>query len=748
MPPARTSSTKLGAKWQLEAALLSRPVDLTALVTLSQTAPNEFFNDDTVGRMVKLLLNATDDTRSDKDTRLDVLTVLSNLAAQPERRQREHIKMALEGINEWFDDYMTREEARRDSDHDDVEPELHKLMLLLLARLYDYKLKTEDLLELVRDDKVLGLETVVGLLEDGETYTTELHRKQTPAEGRMGQWEHKLVCHRHEKPLILQLCRILKGFTLPQSYFQEAGNLGQGKVLTEHSVAEFTEEMNLLMDITMKSKLVEKLALACHECLFTQGEGSENKLEDSDHQSIACVHSFVQNLYFYASHRCNDYRQHLLTDTLLIPRLILPYLDRSVLRASELSARAEAYHKALALGFDDSGDDRAASRREAAARRDAGGVLECPALVQGISASLRTLVVASFRAPPTRFMLELLRRLNPTESLLRAATFVARHDYIFALLCLLNINMGALDLSGGQGTESDSKGGDDALDAAASRAAVERQRSTAAMTLLHSLAEVFGQMTPQAQSKVFNTVVGSGALPVSRDTPSFAAVMNVLAGGSTTAQKAYVQGDYATATNDDEEAPLARTRADAKSEAKERTARGDDGAEREACNGMSERLDAKSESKDEDDDRYRLLGALPTLGARGDVSPGKAPIKVNLELPNDQKKGFATLGKAQPTRQAAPDCPAEFSCAINGHLLKEPVRSPHGHVFERSTIELWIATRGSVCPITGQALELADLKEDTDVRSRLMCWQINRMKETMQTSVSAMHGDEDDLYDF
>ena len=38
-----------------------------------------------------------------------------------------------------------------------------------------------------------------------------------------------------------------------------------------------------------------------------------------------------------------------------------------------------------------------------------------------------------------------MQRLNPTGSLLRARSFVARHDYIFTLLCLLNVNMGALN---------------------------------------------------------------------------------------------------------------------------------------------------------------------------------------------------------------------------------------------------------------------------------------------------------------
>lgn len=51
-----------------------------------------------------------------------------------------------------------------------------------------------------------------------------------------------------------------------------------------------------------------------------------------------------------------------------------------------------------------------------------------------------------------------MQRLNPTGSLLRARPFVARHDYIFTLLCLLNVNMGALNTSallGGSETAAD-----------------------------------------------------------------------------------------------------------------------------------------------------------------------------------------------------------------------------------------------------------------------------------------------------
>lgn len=51
--------------------------------------------------------------------------------------------------------------------------------------------------------------------------------------------------------------------------------------------------------------------------------------------------------------------------------------------------------------------------------------------------------------------------------------------------------------------------------------------------------------------------------------------------------------------------------------------------------------------------------------------------------------------------------------------MKEPVRSKKsGLVFERATIEVWLATRGSVCPITHEPLYREDLEVDEDLRSR------------------------------
>lgn len=612
----------------------------------------------------------------------------------------EQTRMALNGVNEWFDDYMAREESRAADTERNVEPEIHKLMLLLLSRLYDYKLKTEDLFDLVRMDKILGLETVVGLLEDGETYTTELHQKQAPSTGRMGQWEHKLVCHRHEKPLVLQLCRLLRGFTLPASYF---GVDSIRTELTEHDVNEFTTEMNLLLDITLKTQLVEKLSVACHECLFATPEWAQNDgdsetaaFDDVDHRSISCVHSFVQNLYFYATHRIDDFRQHLLADTLLIPRLILPYLDRSVHHALELNARAVAYNESLDIATDEGetpDSDEAYGRRrrrEALARGGGCGVLENPPLVQGISASLRTLIIASFRAPPTRFMHELLRRLNPTESLLYASAFVSCHEYIFALLCLLNVNMGALDLSATDILEEDGgqcKGAPDTDDFTTSAEPIERHPARAAHALLHALARVHRQMSGEAQSRVLQTVTYSGSLPVSRDTPSFAAIMSVLLGGSSSRQLEYASGlteeNSGRFIDEDREAAefQQQARAEAKQEAKERAEFFDSKRLRNDDKHSALPVAKTSES-------FRLLGDLPCLNQRKDVGSlrdldiiereewqGSRPVQLHLELPTDNKQKWsrlqATKAASLPSKESFP---TEFACAINGHMMKEPVR--------------------------------------------------------------------------
>lgn len=133
--------------------------------------------------------------------------------------------------------------------------------------------------------------------------------------------------------------------------------------------------------------------------------------------------------------------------------------------------------------------------------------LHNPQLVKGIAASLRTLIIASFRAPATQFVMTLLRRLNPTSQILRASAFCRHHEYIFALLCMLNVNMGALNITNKSVDED-----------------------TYATQLLAQLAAIYNSMQSSERVRVCKRVMFSGALPISRDTESYTAIMSVLDG--------------------------------------------------------------------------------------------------------------------------------------------------------------------------------------------------------------------------
>eukprot|EP01040_Poterioochromonas_malhamensis_P016992 gene16992-19430_t len=477
-------SVKLPAKWQLDAALLSRPVDLTPLVAMSRTTPDNFLEDKTLHRLVQLL-NEANENKSNRDTKLDILNIFANVALSS--RAVSEVRAALQGVSEWFDQYIAQEETIPGE-----EPELNKIMVLLLARCWDYKLKTEDVLELTQGNRKIALCTTVGLLEDGETYSTELRQKQKPGQGKMGQWEHELVCQRYEKPLMLQICRLLRGFTHPGTYFEASE-----QELALYSVERFADEMDTLLEITLRSNLVEKLSKALYKCLFEEEDEDEideskldryGQLEEYDHIAVASVHAFLQNLYFYSTERTEEFRRHLLMETLLIPRLILPYLDRCVIHATILNTRAEAYRDML------EGDMVAEM------------ALHNPQLVKGMAASLRTLIIASFRAPTTQFVMTLLRRLNPTSQILRASAFCRYHDYIFALICMLNINMGALDVSRKDGSHEDAF----------------------ALEMLQELAQVYYAMDREKQTRVVNRLMVSGALPLSRDTASYATMLSIV----------------------------------------------------------------------------------------------------------------------------------------------------------------------------------------------------------------------------
>lgn len=54
------------------------------------------------------------------------------------------------------------------------------------------------------------------------------------------------------------------------------------------------------------------------------------------------------------------------------------------------------------------------------------------------------------------------------------------------------------------------------------------------------------------------------------------------------------------------------------------------------------------------------------------------------------------------------DVPESFYCSITQDVMQDPVVTPHGITFERTSIEQWLR-RSRTCPVTRNPLTLGDL---------------------------------------
>jgi len=132
-----------------------------------------------------------------------------------------------------------------------------------------------------------------------------------------------------------------------------------------------------------------------------------------------------------------------------------------------------------------------------------------------------------------------------------------------------------------------------------------------------------------------------------------------------------------------------------------------------------------------------LLGDLPSLGKQVNEADIKNFLNLKLEMPQRSKMGGrdraelmaaekGSIFSPKSGKRVSHGVPEEFACAINGHLMKDPVVTPRGNRFERATILLWLKSQGSVCPITGQPLTVEDVKPDKELKTRIMRHHIQK----------------------
>jgi U-box domain len=48
--------------------------------------------------------------------------------------------------------------------------------------------------------------------------------------------------------------------------------------------------------------------------------------------------------------------------------------------------------------------------------------------------------------------------------------------------------------------------------------------------------------------------------------------------------------------------------------------------------------------------------------------------------------------------------PQEYVCQLSKRIMREPLRTPYGNVYDRQMILLWLQRQGSIDPLTGQPL--------------------------------------------
>jgi hypothetical protein len=101
--------------------------------------------------------------------------------------------------------------------------------------------------------------------------------------------------------------------------------------------------------------------------------------------------------------------------------------------------------------------------------------------------------------------------------------------------------------------------------------------------------------------------------------------------------------------------------------------------------------------------RDSLLGDLPGLQKDAALVPKKKE-----------------KGKLRIESRSVIDCPEEMRCAVDGKVMTNPVRSPYGHLFEKKTLEKWMANCGSVCPITGKPLRIDECAQDLEMKKHIV----------------------------
>ncbi|CAE7762155.1 unnamed protein product [Symbiodinium sp. CCMP2456] len=105
--------------------------------------------------------------------------------------------------------------------------------------------------------------------------------------------------------------------------------------------------------------------------------------------------------------------------------------------------------------------------------------------------------------------------------------------------------------------------------------------------------------------------------------------------------------------------------------------------------------------------------------------PSVQPVPAVPAAPTPPASNKASIAKpsGNPSlRERLRDAPAELCCRLDGKLLVDPVRSPAGHVFERTNLAKALQSTGGLCPLTSEPLCLEECPRAAEVRLQATQW--------------------------
>ncbi|DAZ96418.1 TPA: hypothetical protein N0F65_012499 [Lagenidium giganteum] len=139
-------------------------------------------------------------------------------------------------------------------------------------------------------------------------------------------------------------------------------------------------------------------------------------------------------------------------------------------------------------------------------------------------------------------------------------------------------------------------------------------------------------------------------------------------------------------------------------------------------------------------EEYALLGDLPALTppaisirdandedveAKDTAGEGKDD---DDSCNNNDEDGKKKKHKRRGKKRDKGNIPPEFKCAISLKLMKDPMRSPYGQVFDRAAIEAWFRDFGNRCPLTGEPLTMTQLVPDEKLKEEIREWKHGSQK--------------------